>query len=45
VVVAFEEAAANQAAEASQAGSEPLGEGDAADDAVFGHKFFSSVLE
>jgi len=37
--VAFEEAAASQAAEASQAGSELVGDKDAADyDAVFGHE-------
>ena len=37
--MAFEEAAASQVAEVSQAGSEPVDKDDAASyDAVFGHK-------
>ena len=36
--MAFEEAAASQVAEASQAGSEPLSEDDATNDTVFRHK-------
>jgi hypothetical protein len=45
VALAFEEAAASQAAEESQAGSEPLGKDDAAsEDAIFGHEDAWGIL-